>query len=54
MRNRNSHAEHKIFQLKNSRIYTQNLKQVKLLVKDKNLSSKQKIKYLVKFKTEPK
>jgi hypothetical protein len=51
MRNKQTLADAKMSQFKSSRIYAQNFRQVKLMVKDKNQDQNQKIKYIVKFKT---
>ena len=54
MRNKQCYAENKVLRLKCSRLFAQNIKQIKLQPKDKDKLTSHKVKYLVKFKTEPK
>jgi hypothetical protein len=54
LRNKQRYAENKVLRLKSSHLIAENIKQFKLQAKDKEKLKSHKIKFLVKFKTEPK
>jgi hypothetical protein len=54
LRNKQTYAENKVLRLKSSHVFGENINQVQLQIKDKEKLKSHKIKFLVKFKTEPK